>query len=110
MFRRGLVNEVRGLLDMGYGRELKPMGGLGYRQAVAHLLDGVPLPEAVESTKRDTRRYAKRQLTWLAAEPDLVRVDPEGAFRGRRPAGQYVLVVAVNQNKIKVYATTGSVG
>ncbi len=79
MFRRGLLNEVRGLLDMGYGRELKPMKGLGYRQAVAHLLDGVQLSEAVESTKRDTRRYAKRQLTWLAAEPDLVRVDPEGA-------------------------------
>ena len=79
MFRKGLLNEVRGLLDKGYGRELKPMGGLGYRQAVAHLLDGVPLSEAVESTKRDTRRYAKRQLTWLASEPDLVRVDPEGA-------------------------------
>lgn len=79
MFRMGLLNEVRGLLDMGYGRELKPMKGLGYRQAVAHLLDGVQLPEAVESTKRDTRRYAKRQITWLAAEPDLVRIDPEGA-------------------------------
>lgn len=78
MFRKGLVNEVRRLLDMGYGRELKPMGGLGYRQAVAHLLDGIPLAEAVESTKRDTRRYAKRQLTWLAAEPGLVRVDPAG--------------------------------
>lgn len=79
MFRKGLVNEVRRLLDMGYGRTLKPMGGLGYRQAVAHLLDGIPLDEAVESTKRDTRRYAKRQRTWLAAEPDLVRVDPERA-------------------------------
>lgn len=79
MFRKGLVNEVRRLLDMGYGRELKPMGALGYRQAVAHLLDGIPLAEAVESTKRDTRRYAKRQLTWLAAEPGLVRVDPDGA-------------------------------
>lgn len=79
MFRMGLLNEVRGLLDMGYGRELKPMGGLGYRQAVSHLLDGVSLPGAVESTKRDTRRYAKRQLTWLAAEPELVRIDPEGA-------------------------------
>jgi tRNA dimethylallyltransferase len=80
MFRKGLVNEVRRLLDMGYSRGLKPMGGLGYRQAVAHLLDGVALAETVESTKRDTRRYAKRQLTWLAAEPGLVRVDPEGAL------------------------------
>jgi tRNA dimethylallyltransferase len=80
MFRAGLLDEVRGLLDRGYGRELKPMKGLGYRQAVAHLLDGLPLAEAVESTKRDTRRYARRQLTWLASEPDLVRVEPGGAL------------------------------
>jgi tRNA dimethylallyltransferase len=80
MFRKGLLNEVRGLLDMGYGRELKPMGAIGYRQAVAHLVDRVPLSEAVESTKRDTRRYAKRQLTWLSGEPDLVRLDPGEAF------------------------------
>jgi tRNA dimethylallyltransferase len=81
MFRTGILEEVRNLLRMGYGRQLKPLGGLGYRQAIAHLLDGVPLSEAVESTKRDTRRYAKRQLTWLAAEPGLERIDPEGALR-----------------------------
>ncbi|MBE0569230.1 MAG: tRNA (adenosine(37)-N6)-dimethylallyltransferase MiaA [Deltaproteobacteria bacterium] len=81
MFRAGLLEEVRNLLRRGYGRQLKPLGGLGYRQAIAHLLDGIPLPEAVESTKRDTRRYAKRQLTWLAAEPGLERIVPEGAFR-----------------------------
>ena len=79
MFRMGLVNEVRNLLSMGYGRDLKPMRGLGYRQAVSHLLDGVPLPQAVESTMRDTRRYAKRQLTWLSAEPELVRLPPGNA-------------------------------
>jgi tRNA dimethylallyltransferase len=80
MFRKGLLNEVREILDRGYGRELKPLKGLGYRQAVAHLLDAVPVAEAIESTKRDTRRYAKRQVTWLSSEPDLVRIDPRGAF------------------------------
>ncbi len=80
MFRKGLLNEVRELLGRGYGRELKPMGAIGYRQAVAHLLDRLPLSEAVESAKRDTRRYAKRQLTWLSGEPDLVRLAPEGSF------------------------------
>ena len=107
MFRVGLVNEVRDLLRMGYGRDLKPMRGLGYRQAVSHLLDGVPLPQAVESTKRDTRRYAKRQLTWLSTEPELVRTGPRKCPGGGRGTCQYVLVVAVNQNKIWVYATTG---
>jgi len=81
MFQAGLVNEVRELLDSGYDRELKPMKSLGYRQAVAHLLDALPLAEAAESTKRDTRRYAKRQLTWLSAEPESVRLIPETATR-----------------------------
>lgn len=81
MFKAGLVNEVQGLLDSGYSRELKPMQSLGYRQAVARLLDALPLDKAVESTKRDTRRYAKRQMTWLSAEPESVRLAPEAASR-----------------------------
>ena len=81
MFRQGLLDEVRGLLAKGYGRELKPMGALGYRHAVAHLLDGFPLEDTVGTVKRDTRRYARRQETWLSAEPDLVRLPPEDALR-----------------------------
>jgi len=87
MFRRGLVEEVRGLLAGGYGRSLKPMMALGYRHAAAHLLDGVPLRETVEAVKRDTRRYAKRQATWLSSEPDLVHIVPGGASR---PPGEVV--------------------
>jgi tRNA dimethylallyltransferase len=81
MFRQGLLDEVRGLLARGYGRELKPMGALGYRHAVAHLLDGVPIAATVETMKRDTRRYAKRQETWLSAETGLVRLPPQDALR-----------------------------
>jgi tRNA dimethylallyltransferase len=80
MFRKGLLSEVREILDRGYGRELKPLMGLGYRQAVAHLLDAVPVARAIESTKRDTRRYAKRQVTWLSSEPGLMRLEPRGAY------------------------------
>ena len=76
MFRRGLVEEVEGLLAMGFDRSLKPMMALGYRHAAAHLLDGIPLSETIEAVKRDTRRYAKRQVTWLSSEPDLVPVVP----------------------------------
>ncbi|MDA8179579.1 MAG: tRNA (adenosine(37)-N6)-dimethylallyltransferase MiaA [Deltaproteobacteria bacterium] len=81
MFRRGLVEEVRGLLARGFDRTLKPMMALGYRQAAAHLLDGVPLPETIEAVKRDTRRYAKRQVTWLSSERNLVPVVPGAASR-----------------------------
>jgi len=79
MFRHGLLEEVRGLLARGFDRTLKPMMALGYRHAAAHLLDGVPLSETIEAVKRDTRRYAKRQVTWLSSEPNLVPVVPEGA-------------------------------
>jgi len=81
MFRRGLVGEVRGLLDTGVSRSLKPMMALGYRHAAAHLLDGVPLSETIEAVKRDTRRYAKRQITWLSSEPNLVHSIPGDASR-----------------------------
>ena len=76
MFRRGLLEEVRGLLSGGVGRSLKPMMALGYRHAAAHLLDGIPLQETIEAVKRDTRRYAKRQVTWLSSEPGIVHVVP----------------------------------
>ena len=76
MFRRGLVEEVRGLLAGGFDRSLKPMMAHGYRHAAAHLLDGVPLPDTIEAVKRDTRRYAKRQVTWLSSEPNLVHIVP----------------------------------
>jgi len=81
MFRRGLAEEVQGLLARGFDRYLKPMTALGYRHTVAHLLDGVPLTETIEAVKRDTRRYAKRQVTWLSSEPGLVPVVPGEASR-----------------------------
>ena len=84
MFRRGLVEEVRGLLAGGFDRSLKPMMALGYRHAEAHLLDGVPISETIEAAKRDTRRYAKRQLTWLSSEPTLVHIVPGEASRPPR--------------------------
>lgn len=71
MFRNGFIEEVRGLLSRGYGPDLKSMGALGYRHVAAHLLRGVPLPETVAAMKRDTRRYAKRQMTWLLGEPGV---------------------------------------
>jgi tRNA A37 N6-isopentenylltransferase MiaA len=51
------------------------MGALGYRHVLSHLLDGVPLEQAVSRMKRDTRRYAKRQVTWLSGEPGAVRLE-----------------------------------
>lgn len=69
---RGLVDEVRGLLARGYDRRLGSMKGLGYRQIAAYLVGDCDYTEAVRLLKRDTRRFAKRQLTWFRKEPGIL--------------------------------------
>jgi tRNA dimethylallyltransferase len=71
MMARGFLEEVQGLLQKGYGPDLHPLKSLGYRHLARVVRGEWPLPQAVELLKRDTRRYAKRQMTWLAKEPDL---------------------------------------
>ena len=71
MFDRGLVEETAGLLAKGYGRELGAMKGLGYRQIAGYLAGEYDLAEACRLLKRDTRHFAKRQLTWFRKEPGL---------------------------------------
>ncbi len=65
MIARGYVDEVRGLLDRGYARTLKPLQSLGYRHLCDHVLDGLDLDEAARRTQRDTRRLARKQRTWM---------------------------------------------
>jgi tRNA dimethylallyltransferase len=72
MFDAGLVNEVQGLLDRGLPRDAKPLGAIGYRHVLAKL-DNLDFAGSWEDTmqmiQRDTRRYAKRQLTWFRRNP-----------------------------------------
>ncbi len=75
MLADGLVEEVQRLLDQGYGEDLVSMQGLGYAQIAAHLRGRLSLEEAVERTKRDTRRFAKRQLTWFRADDRIEWID-----------------------------------
>jgi tRNA dimethylallyltransferase len=77
MLGEGLVEEVRGLLCGGVPAGCKAMQSLGYRQIVACLQGTMTLPAAVELIKRDTRRYAKRQLTWFRSEPEAFWIDLE---------------------------------
>jgi tRNA dimethylallyltransferase len=71
MMAQGFLAEVRRLLDMGFHKGLKPMQALGYKQLVRVLGGELDLEEAVCQVKRETRRYAKRQLTWFGADPDV---------------------------------------
>jgi tRNA dimethylallyltransferase len=65
MMNAGFLEEVRRLLDMGYSPYLYPMQALGYKEMVSHLLGGFDLWECIRLFKRNTRRFAKRQITWF---------------------------------------------
>lgn len=71
MLDGGWFAEVEALLDAGYDADLKPLQAIGYRDVVACLRGEVEREEAVRRIQRDTRRFAKRQLTWLRKEPGV---------------------------------------
>jgi tRNA dimethylallyltransferase len=84
MMEQGFLDEVRNLLAMGYAPSLKPMQSLGYRHLCDHLSGRRDLEEAVALIQRDTRRYAKRQMTWFKGDPEFHWFhadDPDPVFR-----------------------------
>jgi tRNA dimethylallyltransferase len=76
MLANGWLEEVRGLLKR-YPAGIKPLQALGYRHLVAYLEVRLPLPEAIEETQKETRHYAKRQLTWFRADPEVRWFHPD---------------------------------
>ncbi len=71
MMANGLLEEVEGLMRLGYGPDLPSMKAIGYRHMAAYLRGELSLDEAVTQMKRDTRRYAKRQMTWFRRLPEV---------------------------------------
>jgi tRNA dimethylallyltransferase len=76
MIHAGLLGEARRLRESGYSRELKSMQSIGYRHMLDFLDGHLDWPETIRTLKRDTRRYAKRQMTWFKADREVVWVDP----------------------------------
>jgi tRNA dimethylallyltransferase len=70
MFSRGLVEETRALTER-YGNNLRPLGSLGYKQAMQYLAGQMTLPQAIAAAQQGHRNYAKRQMTWFRREPDV---------------------------------------
>ncbi len=68
MFRKGLVEEVKRLLEMGYSEDCPPFNAIGYKYVVKYLKGELPLEEVKRLMKRDTKHYARRQLIWLRKE------------------------------------------
>jgi len=77
MVAAGLVREVRALVEAGYSPGKPPLSTIGYKQIAAHLRGEIALADAVALAKQESRRLAKRQITWFRREPEIVWLDPE---------------------------------
>ena len=77
MVEKGLIDEVKKLKDMGYHREMVSMQGLGYKEILDYLDGKSTLEEAIYIIKRETRHFAKRQLTWFRRETDVIWFDKQ---------------------------------
>lgn len=75
MLKNGLLDEVKKLKDMGYHREMVSMQGLGYKEILDYLDGKLTLEEAIYILKRETRHFAKRQLTWFRREKEVIWMD-----------------------------------
>lgn len=91
MLEQGLVEEVRRLARMGYTRDMVSMQGLGYKEILAYLEGDCTLEEAVYILKRDTRHFAKRQLTWFRREKDVIWVNKPDFNYDNKKILEYIL-------------------
>lgn len=91
MLEKGLVDEVRRLKEMGYHKGMVSMQGLGYKEILSYLEGEYPLEEAVRILKRDTRHFAKRQLTWFRREPEVTWVNKDEFDYDEPKALEYML-------------------
>lgn len=77
MIDEGFLEEVKWLLDMGYSATLNSMQSIGYRHMAKYVNKNISWDETLRTMKRDTRRYAKRQLTWFKADPQIKWIKPD---------------------------------
>ena len=90
MIEMGLIEEVQGLLDYGCQPDMVSMQGLGYKEIISYLNGQCSLEEAVYILKRDTRHFAKRQLTWFRREKEVTWID-RTSFSSEEEMLEYML-------------------
>ncbi|MCR5398795.1 MAG: tRNA (adenosine(37)-N6)-dimethylallyltransferase MiaA [Lachnospiraceae bacterium] len=78
MIKSGLESEVRSILSMGYDKSLNSLSSIGYKEMIAHIDGRCDLDTAIDDIKKNTRHFAKRQLTWLKRERDVQILDIDG--------------------------------
>lgn len=91
MMEEGLLDEVKELKGMGYARSLVSMQGIGYKEMYAHLEGELSLADAVELIKKETRHFAKRQLTWFRREKNVHWVNYEDFEMNQEAVLEYLI-------------------
>ncbi|MBH1940864.1 tRNA (adenosine(37)-N6)-dimethylallyltransferase MiaA [Mobilitalea sibirica] len=102
MIDRGLLDEVKALLNRGYTKDMVSMQGLGYKELIAYLEGETTLEEAIDILKRDTRHYAKRQLTWFKREKDVIWIDKDH-YQDDSDILDFMIQQLLNRNVIQEY-------
>lgn len=90
MMEMGLVDEVKNLREKGYSCALKSMQSIGYRHVCDYLKGTTSYSEMIALLKRDTRRYAKRQLTWFRNDKDMIWMSPHDLEQAKHLVGQFM--------------------
>ncbi len=97
-----MIEEVESLLNKGYSEDLPSLQGLGYQQIIGHLRGEYPQEEAIRLVKRDTRRFAKRQMSWFKRDKRILWIDAEkfSSFADISDRAMEVLVKKIPQTKL----------
>lgn len=98
MMGEGLVEEVRGLLEKGFSKDLIARKGLGYKEIIGYLNGEYDLKEAIQLLKRNTRRFAKRQLTWFNQDKRIHWIEMTGEAGANKIASE--IVKSIRTSKI----------
>lgn len=103
MFKSGFVHEVQTLLKKGYSPKLNSLNSVGYKEVIRFLQNEINLERCIEIVKQNTRRYAKRQLTWFRKESDIhwVQLDKAADFAAETAGRILKLFDQLRQNPIK---------
>lgn len=101
MIDAGLVDEVRNLISMGYDTDLVSMQGIGYKEMSEHIRGALTLEEAVELIKKNTRHFAKRQLTWFRREKNVTMINCNEHNHDKSKILNEMLMILKNRNIIK---------
>ena len=90
MISRGWIEETASILNRGYSKECKPFLSVGYKQIVRHLEENIPINELISAIQQETRRYAKRQITWFNQSKGAIWIDNVSSMSNSEGITNYI--------------------